>query len=315
MTASWDALPEAFRTRTQQVLPADALARWQAGFSSAPAMAVRWTGPGTLPVEAIDALQAAGLQPRPMDWYEDGVHLEAGDRAAVRALPLFKDGSLTLQSASSMFAVLALAPESGQDVLDLCAAPGGKTALLHRLMDGTGRLVANDLSRRRMARLRDQLQVLGVDGVKTMCGDGVLLSRDLASCFDRVLVDAPCSGEGRWHGGDQSAWANWSLSTTRTLAKRQETLLRAACRMVRPGGRVVYATCTLAPEENEHVVSRVLAREPVCLRPIDLASPAVFGGLTQWGVSAYDEQLQHACRLLPCTDGFTGFFVALLERT
>jgi 16S rRNA C967 or C1407 C5-methylase (RsmB/RsmF family) len=85
--------------------------------------------------------------------------------------------------------------------------------------------------------------------------------------------------------------------------------------MVRPGGKVVYATCTLAPEENEHVVSRVLAREPVCLRPIDLASPAVLGGLTQWGASAYDEQVQQACRLLPCTDGFTGFFVALLERT
>lgn len=316
MLNAWLTLPECFRERASRILSDADLQGWVDTFDAAPPMAVRYTGDGHGGEIFRGTLMDAGLQPRPVRFLNDAFHLDRGDRAIVRGLDLHRAGAMVLQSAASMAAVCALAPQPGEDVLDLCAAPGGKTALMHRLMSGSGRLVANDTSRRRLGRLRDQLATLNIDGVQVLCQAGATLGRDLASCFDRVLVDAPCSGIGRWHGGDPSAWATWTPATSRGLARRQVSLLRAALRMVRPGGTVVYATCTLAPEENEGVVSTVLAKSPVDVTCVGLPfePPASRPAMTTWAGREYTAQIANCRRIAPSCDGMTGFFIALLQR-
>ncbi len=315
MIDAWTTLPEAFCARAAALLPPAALDAFKQAFAHQPPMAVRWNGDGPLPDDVLDALTTAGVAPRPMSWFADGVHCDTGDRSMVRALPAHADGTLVLQSASSMFAALCVQAQPGEDVLDMCAAPGGKTALLHRSMQGRGRLVANDLSRARTARLRDQLAALHVEGVQMLTGDGVALARDLPQCFDRVLVDAPCSGEGRWHVGQPHDWQSWSLSTVRGLAKRQRTLLKAATDMVRPGGVIVYSTCTLAPEENEGVVAHACKDGRLTIDPITPVSEAMVPGMCRWGDVTWPDAMAGTCRIHHGVDGFTGFFVARLRRT
>ncbi|MCH2137046.1 MAG: RsmB/NOP family class I SAM-dependent RNA methyltransferase [Phycisphaerales bacterium] len=316
MSAPWSSLPEAFRQRVEQILSRLDLQHWQATFEDAPPMAVRWTGPRENLAQFEHVLHEVGLAPRPVPFLDEAFHLDAGSRACVRALPAAMRGELALQSAASMAAACALTPQPGEDVLDLCAAPGGKTALLHRLMQGQGRLVANDASRRRLDRLRDQLQQLGIEGVQILNREGAALANELPNCFDRVLVDAPCSGSGRWHGGDPTAWSTWTPSTPKSLARRQVGLVSAACTMVRPGGRVVYSTCTLAPEENEGVLDRLLSKPPVPLRMVacPLHVPGERPPLSSWLDVTFDPQIAAARRIVPGCEGMTGFFIAVLER-
>ena len=316
MLNAWQTLPERFRERASKILnPAD-LHRWIDGFANAPPMAVRYTAEGHGGDAFRGTLEDAGLAPRPVGFLEDAFHLDQGDRVTVRHLDLYKSGGMVLQSASSMAAVCALDPQASEDVMDLCAAPGGKTALMHRRMKGAGRLVANDSSRRRLGRLRDQLATLNIDGVQVLCQVGASLAHDLTACFDRVLVDVPCSGSGRWHAGESAAWAKWTPSTARSLARRQVSLLRAALRMVRPGGFVVYSTCTLAPEENEGVVSTVLSKAPIEASCIELPfePPASRSALTHWQGRQYPPGVVNCRRIAPLCQGMTGFFIALLQR-
>ena len=309
-------LPEGFRERASQILNPTDLQCWIDNFANAPPMAVRYTGEGHGGDAFRDMLHDAGLAPRPVGFLDDAFHLDQSDRVTVRNLDLYKVGGMVLQSAASMAAVCALDPQAGEDVMDLCAAPGGKTALMHRRMSGTGRLVANDSSRRRLGRLRDQLSTLNIDGVQVLCQIGASLAHDLIACFDRVLVDVPCSGSGRWHAGDPTAWARWTPSTARSLARRQVSLLRAALRMVRPGGTVVYSTCTLAPEENEGVVSAVLSKSPVGATCIELPfePPASRSTLTTWAGRQYAAEVVNGRRIAPLCEGMTGFFIAVLQR-
>ena len=166
-----------------------------------------------------------------------------------------------------------------------------------------------------LGRLADQLSHLGVDGVQTLCSPGAALATDLPACFDRVLVDAPCSGEGRWHGGAAKAWAQWSPAGVRRLAKRQVDLLEAACTMVRPGGRVVYSTCTLAPEENEGVLTRVCRSRPeMSLVSTGLNVEALLSGMEAFDGRAFHEHVYLARRMVPGHAPWTGFFVAALQR-
>ena len=184
------------------------------------------------------------------------------DEATARTVTrheLATTGHVVLQSVSSVLAGIALAPEPGERVLDLCAAPGGKSALLADLADGEIDLVANDRSRSRAHRMRGFLDLLGVRAdVRT--GPGERFDRRQDGGFDRVLVDAPCSGEGRFRGDDPETYASWTPKAARRLASTQKALLHAAIRLVRPGGIVVYSTCTLGGVENESVVRRALDR-------------------------------------------------------
>ena len=308
-------LPEAFLRRTRAWLSPPDFDAWCASVERPP-LAVRWTGASEATAEGRSYLLEQGLEIEDVPWLPEAWSLGQISRETVSRLPMVADQLLFMQSLSSMACVMAVGVEAGHDVLDLCAAPGAKTSLLRRMQQGSGILVANDLSRRRMARLRSLLEGLDIQGVDVRTGPGEMMGRDFAGCFDRVLVDVPCSSEGRFSLSDPSTWANWSEGVIRGLARRQEALLESACATARRGGEVLYATCTMAPEENERVVDRVLRRGRVGMEliPIDLEIDSARPGLMEWGSESFLPEIRHTRRILG-TSTTTPFFMAKLRRT
>ncbi len=219
-------------------------------------------------------------------------------------------GLFYVQQASTGVAAPLLNPQPGERVLDLCSAPGGKTTHAADLMQDSGCLVAAEISESRIRGLLGNIYRLGHPNVFVVASDG----RDFPEgpLFDRVLVDAPCSGEGtlRRRGGNAP---RQSASFGRYVRAAQRALLEKAIRLVRPGGTVLYVTCTFAPEENEAVVDDILKRHPVELEPINLPV-AHAPGLTSFGGVRYDPRLEGAARIYPHHFDSGGLFLAMLRR-
>lgn len=308
------ALPEALIRRVTGLLSPEDLESWWRHVQD-PVVAARWTGASDKIDEAQRAMKAAGLEARPLPWMHGAWTLGCCDRAEITSIPEFASQRLFLQSASSMAAVMAMAIEPGHDVLDVCAAPGAKTSLIRVQQEGRGVLLANELSRRRSDRMRSLLSKFSMEDVEIRVGAGEALGGTHARCFDRVLADVPCSGEGRIRAADPSTWARWSPSSIRGLARRQEGLLEAALKCVRPGGELLYATCTMAPEENERVIDRVLAsrRTPAELLPINLPLSARRPPIDSWDGWQASADLSHCVRLVADAQ-HTPFFMARLLR-
>ena len=279
-------------------------------------MSVRWTGPREDVERGRAYLSSMEFEPAPVPWMPEAWSVGRCTRRRLSEVPWVTQQRLFMQSLSSMAAVMAMDIQPGHDVLDLCAAPGAKTSLIHRLQRGKGMLIANELSRARTTRLNAVLDRLECEGVEVMTGAGERLGGTHAACFDRVLADVPCSGEARFHLSNPSTWKRWSVSSITGLAKRQGALLESACRCARPGGEVLYATCTMAPEENELVVDRVLARSsvPMELLPISLPLPNRRTPVTAWDGAMAVQDLAHCARLVS-DETMTPFFMARLRRT
>ncbi len=170
-------------------------------------------------------------------------------------------GVYYLQEASAMAPVALLDPRPGERVCDLCAAPGGKSTQIAARMHGEGVLVCNEIHPKRARILSRNVERMGVANAVVTNAEPTGLARRMAGFFDRVLVDAPCSGEGMFRK-EAAAVTDWSEETVAMCARRQAQILDAAAALVRPGGRLVYSTCTFSEEENEETVARFLATHP-----------------------------------------------------
>ena len=223
-------------------------------------------------------------------------------------------GLYQIQEEASLLPVHLLAPQAGEHILDLCAAPGGKTAQICMAVGDSGTVLANDRDSRRLTAIRDKMKRLGLTNLSTCVQNGAEWPAE-AGGFDRVLVDAPCSAEGT-NVRDGAAYLNSSSGFRARLARQQRALLGRALAAVRPGGRVVYATCSFAPEENEAVVSDVLATTGVRARITPVAIPGLDSapGLAAWADRAFHPDLCHAHRLWPHRTGTGGFFAVVLTR-
>jgi NOL1/NOP2/sun family putative RNA methylase len=261
------------------------------------------------PGELRERLEGQGYRLRPLEGMPAFFQIEDGPRPVSFTLEHWL-GLIYVQQASTGVAAPALSPKAGERVLDLCAAPGGKTTHAADLMHDRGTLVAAEINEGRIRGLLGNVYRLGHPNILVVSGDG----RDFPeeARFDRVLVDAPCSGEGtlRRRGGRPP---NQSASFIGYVTRVQEALLRKAIRVTRPGGTILYVTCTFAPEENEAVVSRVLEDEPVDLQPIELPVPHA-RGLTAFGGERFDSRLEGAARLYPHHLDSGGLFLAKLRR-
>lgn len=225
--------------------------------------------------------------------------------------PYHDAGVYYLQDPAAMAVAEALAPRPGERVLDLAAAPGGKSTHLAGMLGGRGLLVANDVHPRRAQTLLGNLERLGVRNAVVTNEAPERLARAWPGAFDRVLLDAPCSGEGMFRKSPD-AIAHWSEANVLGCARRQDELLAVAADLVRPGGTLAYATCTFAPEENEGTVTRFLARR-TDYELVPIALPGVRPGQAAW-VDPPDPRLRHAVRIWPHTGTGEGHFVALFRR-
>lgn len=183
------------------------------------------------------------------------------DAARVGSHPLHRAGLFYMQEPSAMRPAAVLRPSPGMRVLDLCAAPGGKAGQLAAYLAQDGLLIANEIVPGRAAVLSDTLERLGARNALVTCMKPEPLCEALRGYFDAVLVDAPCSGEGMFRKEEQAITA-WSLEHVRACAVRQAHILDSAAIALRPGGRLVYSTCTFSPEENEETVRAFIQRHP-----------------------------------------------------
>ena len=255
--------------------------------------------------EAQAKLRAEGLASEPTCFSPIGLRL--GGRATLPAAQAFRDGLIDVQDEGSQIAALMVDAEPGMAVADLCAGAGGKTLALAAAMGNHGRIVAADVDRDRMKGIAARLDRAGVSVVETVALDDAeaasLLEED---AFDRVLLDVPCSGTGAWRRNPDARWRLTPDDLERDLARQAEILDHGA-RLVRPGGRMVYVTCSILCSENLEQIDGFLARAPG-FGPVEIGPiwERCIGGSRTGG----DRDLA----LSPAREGTDGFFVAVLER-
>jgi 16S rRNA (cytosine967-C5)-methyltransferase len=254
--------------------------------------------------EVLAQLLADGQTVEPCPYAPMGLRIKG--RPALARHPMFLEGKFEVQDEGSQLLGHLLAPKRGEMVVDFCAGAGGKTLLLGALMRSTGRLYAFDVSDRRLAKLKPRLARSGLSNVHPVMisGENDTKVKRLAGKIDRVLVDAPCSGLGTLRRNPDLKWRQTPESVAE-LARKQADILGGAARLVKPGGRLVYATCSILPEENEGVVDAFLAAHPEFLR---LSAAEV---LTKQGITI---DCGEDMRLAPHLHGTDGFYAAVLER-
>ncbi len=301
-------LPPLFVDRMRAFLGPEEFAAYQAALARPPQVGLRVN---TLKI-GVDAFRArAPFALEPVPWCPAGFRVTDGSRPGKH--PYHAAGLYYVQDPSAMAPAEVLAPRPGERVLDLAAAPGGKTTHLAALMQGQGLLVANDVQPKRVHEMTNNLDRWGATHIVVTQESPARLARRWPGFFDRVLLDAPCSGEGMFRK-DPAARRIWSPKHIQRCARLQSTLLRDAARLVRPGGYLLYSTCTFAPEEDEGVLARFLARHPeFTVEPIPLR-PGFDRGRPEWLHPPGPPALRGAVRLWPHKAPGEGHFVALLRK-
>ena len=246
-------------------------------------------------------------------WYNDALSVKNARENDLAEQQLYQEGHIYLQSLSSMIPPLVLNPKPGMKVLDLTAAPGSKSTQLAALMQNQGSILANEINAIRAERLKFNIDKQGASIVTVRLGDGKRLEENFEQYFDAVLLDAPCSGEGLFLASDPKTYRFWSAKKVRELAAEQKKLLRTALWALKPGGSIVYSTCTLSREENEAVLDWAMDRygPELKLEPINLAIPSAEPGV-EIGESGRLNSKNYL-RIYPSTI-MEGFFVAKLRK-
>jgi len=253
---------------------------------------------------AIEKLAVGGISASATPYSPDGVRLDG--KPAINRHPLFLEGGIEVQDEGSQLLCHLVAPKRGEMVVDFCAGAGGKTLALGALMRSTGRLYAFDISPKRLAGLKPRLARSGLSNVHPQRIEGVNDTRvkRLAGKIDRVLVDAPCSGLGTLRRNPDMKWRQTPMDVAE-LVEKQQSIITGAARLVKPGGSLIYATCSILEEENRGVAEGFLARHPqFALRP---AGDVLKSERIELDMKEYFE-------LWPHRHGTDGFFAAVFER-
>jgi len=249
-------------------------------------------------------------------WYPDAFILDKHVKKEVLVeSDLHKEGLLYIQSLSSMIPSLILDPKPDELICDLTAAPGSKTTQLAMMMQNTGKIVANDISRARMYKLKANLTTQGVTNTELSFIPGQALWKRYPEYFDKTLVDVPCTLEGRFSTLDPKTYEGWTPKKVKILSRLQQFLLRSAISLTKPGGTIIYSTCTFQPEENEGVVDWLLkkAGKSVSVEEIAVSVGDSQPGITTWNKKTFDPQLKKTMRVLP-SETMEGFYVAKLKK-
>lgn len=259
--------------------------------------------------EAVRRLEARfGL--RPVPWAREGYYFDKSLRPGKH---VFHDGGVFyIQEPSAMAAVELLDPRPGERILDLCAAPGGKTTQIGGRLMGKGFLLSNEYHPARAKILSQNVERMGIANAVVTNQEAGALAQRFPCFFDKVLVDAPCSGEGMFRK-DPEARAQWSLENVDMCAARQGEILSKAAAMTRPGGRLVYSTCTFSPEENEGSVHSFLRQNPEFSVERVEGGRALSPGRPQW-ILGGGEELSSTFRIWPHMAEGEGHFVAVLKK-
>ncbi len=327
--ATTPSLPDFFEPLLAEQYGADDIARIAEGCSATRPVTLRANTLLASRDEVAGALDDANIAHEAVSWYDDAFVLPDVRERAVWDLPIYQEGKVYLQSLSSMIPALALDAQPGQDVCDMCAAPGGKTTQIAALAGNRAYLTACEMHAPRAEKLRYNLQKLGAPNVTVMQVDARRMD-DFFS-FDRILLDAPCSGSGTLRAGDPRTAKRFTPALVQKSRKSQAALFAKALAMLKPGAVLVYSTCSVLACENEDIVETGLrqARRKATFEIVPLvATDQDTDGADPVDSDApkplFDSEAARALPLLPTripgalclapTDLYEGFFVAKIKR-
>ncbi len=299
-------LPRAFEERMRDMLSSE-FEEYEESFKQP-----RWNGlrVNRLKMEAQQFYNEAPFSLESVPWCENGFYYKREENLSRH--PFYHAGLYYIQEPSAMSTASFLPVERGDRVLDLCAAPGGKSTELGGKLMGEGLLVSNDISISRTKALLHNIEMAGISNVLVLSEEPAKLVPRFRGFFDKILVDAPCSGEGMFRK-DPAMIREWSEEKVALYGKIQKEIIVEAAKMLKPGGKLIYSTCTFAPDENEKTVEHLL-RECEDMSLVEL--PMIEGfdtGHPNWGDTG-SEELRKCRRIWPHKVKGEGHFVALFEK-
>lgn len=296
--------PDWLAERLQDRMPAEDLLTLARALNSSAPLDLRVNTFKATPEAMLAQLTEEGMNLAPCPYSPIGIRLK--NRPFLQKHPLFLDGSIEVQDEGSQLLGYLLNPKRGEMVVDFCAGAGGKTLMMGAMMRSTGRLYAFDVAEKRLAKLKPRVARAGLSNVHPMliANENDIRIKRLAGKADRVLVDAPCSGLGTLRRNPDLKWRQ-TPETVAELTQKQAAILTAAARLLKPGGRLVYATCSILEEENAAIVNAFLASHPEFSR---LSASQILAG--QGIKLATGEDLL----LNPAVHGTDGFYAAILQR-
>ena len=259
--------------------------------------------------ELMKYLREKNIKFERVSWYNDALIIKNANEKEIQKLDIYEKGYIYLQSLSSMIPPLVLNPKPGEKVLDLTAAPGSKTTQMAVMMKNDGYILANELDKIRCERLQYNIEKQGANIVEVINNRGEKVGEEYQEKFDKVLLDAPCSGEGRFLGNNVGTYRNWSKRTVRELAKLQKKLFKSAYTALKPNGMMVYSTCTLNKDENENILQWAIENFNVRLLDINIDFKEKMQGFND----GLDGSINKAIRILP-SKNMEGFFVAKIKK-
>lgn len=297
-------LPEQFLIRMKEIL-GEEYQDFLAGFEKPVSLSLRVNG---LKGSGEKLKEKLGDCLVPVPWNSKGYYYKEDLRPGKH--PYHEAGAYYIQEASAMLPAVYLDAKPGEAVLDLCAAPGGKSTQIADSMQGKGLLICNEIHPGRAKILSENIERMGICNALVLNHTPLELAKRFPESFDKILVDAPCSGEGMFRKNEEAA-AQWSLENVRMCAERQRDILDCAASMLKPGGRIVYSTCTFSPDEDEDTVRGFLgSHSEFSLEEIrDHSGPE-----SGCGIMPGMKGLEKAVRLWPHKLNGEGHFVAALKK-
>lgn len=232
-------------------------------------------------------------------------------------LEIYQNGEIYLQNFSSQIPAHVLNPKPGERVLDLCASPGSKTSQMAAMMNNDGTIIAVEPDKIRFERLKYNLEHLACTIVEPILqrGESFCRQHQNENLFDKVLVDAPCSGDGTFYVHNKASYAHWSVDFVNNIAKKQLALLNSAIKMTKPHGKILYSTCSISPEENELVIQKSLEENPQ-IEILDIRKnfrlPMLKNSLQEWQGQNFSLAINKASRIYPA-EKYEGFFLCLMN--
>lgn len=299
-------LPQEFENRMQKMLGEEYEAFVQS-YDESRYQALRIN---PLKTEPEQFLKESPFSLSPVSWAKEGYYYQESNQPGKH--PYHDAGVYYIQEPSAMAPAEYLEAKPGERILDLCSAPGGKSTQIAGKMAGKGLLICNEIHPARAKILSENIERMGIGNAIVTNETPEKLAGVFPEYFDKILVDAPCSGEGMFRK-NEIASTEWSLENVKLCADRQDGILDCAAKMLRPGGRLVYSTCTFAPEENEGSISRFLSRSPEFeILPVEKAE-GMTGGNPNW-VEGAAEHIEDTIRLFPHKLKGEGHYLAVLKK-